>query len=84
MTRAGSCRMSWKPSRELQLQDEVQDLGQEVLVIAEDLCGQKGPPGATTMARAHALLKGNSIVTLLSEEFASPRLLTAALPSSGQ
>ena len=67
-------------TRELQLREDIDDLSPEVVVLAEDLCRKKAPPGASNMERVYGLLRGNAIVTLLTETFATPQLISVALP----
>ena len=67
-------------ARELQMREEVDELPDAVLELAERLCGRPAPPGPTCMQRAAALLEVNRLVLTLHDLFRSPEPLESAFP----
>ncbi|MCG2766883.1 MAG: DEAD/DEAH box helicase [Anaerolineae bacterium] len=66
-------------TKELHLQDRIEDITPLVLEDAEILCGQEAPPRGNLKERLYALLASSSVVEKLESLLTYPRLLTEAL-----
>lgn len=67
-------------TQELHLLDEVDEIPDRLLAIAETLCGQKAPTGTNNLVRLYQLLRDNRVVFTLSQVFGKPMLFEEALP----
>ncbi|UCE07817.1 MAG: hypothetical protein JSW07_07230, partial [bacterium] len=63
-----------------QLQDEVKTIPDDLLSIAEKLCGRKATASSNNMERFYSLLKNNRLVYQLGKIFAEPNLIDDVLP----
>ncbi|MFL6197817.1 MAG: DEAD/DEAH box helicase [Thermoanaerobaculia bacterium] len=66
--------------RDLLVAEEVHDLPEEVLRLAERLCGRPAPAGRGSLERLWDLLAPNRLVETLQESFTRPVTLEEALP----
>jgi len=65
--------------RDIQLQDEIDELPPAVLKTAEKLSGRDAPAGPSAMARAYLLLESNALVKTLGDLFQHPTLIAEAI-----
>lgn len=63
-----------------QLQDQVEAIPDELLALAEKLCGRKAIASGNNMERFYYLLKHNRLVYQLGKIFAEPNLIEDVLP----
>ncbi len=59
-------------AREVHLQEEVDEVPEGLLAVAEELCGREAPAGENANARLYELLAPNEIVVNLSRRLARP------------
>jgi hypothetical protein len=67
-------------ARDLHLQDEVSEVPDSLLSIAEDLCGQKAQENGSNSERLFQLLNRNRLVFSMGQIFTRPILFNKALP----
>ncbi len=66
-------------TRPVHLQDEIIDVPDAVLAVAERLCGRDAPPTGSNSERLHGLLADSSIIRHLERNLGTPLLLSDAL-----
>lgn len=68
-------------ARQYQTREEVEEISDRLLALAEALCGRKAPEGSSPGARLFTLLENNRLVRTLSHTLSTPKLLSEALRS---
>ena len=66
--------------REAVLADEVKEVSDEVVRLAERLCGRQAPVTGGSLERLHSLLRRSRVTDLLVEAFGQPAVLLETLP----